>query len=349
MVAMNEHTSHHWPIAGHDWAVDFLQKSIANGRLRHAYLITGPPQVGKMTLALALAMTLNCTAEPPEARPCGESRSCRKTRSGNHPDILYAEHDENTGALRIETIRNMNRLIMLKPFEARYRIAIFEDFQMARADGQDALLKTLEEPPPHAILLVLARTTENIMPTIVSRCQQIPLRPIPMQAVRQALLNVGADEAQAELLARLSGGRLGWALDVLADETLLEERAAALDRFEEMLNSNLAQRFALAEALAKDYQHGREGREAVMRLLELWQSYWRDLLLLKHGDAAPRVNIDRNVALEHLGYQLDAEGVQQGIMATRELIGKLSFNLNVRLALEAMFLRWPSLNAHWGR
>lgn len=329
----------HWQVYGHDWAVAHLRKSLFNARTRHAYLITGAESVGKTTLAQTFAMALNCTADEVAARPCRECRSCRLILSGNHPDLLYSELDENTARLKIEEVRRVTGQLALKPFEARYRIAIFRDFDRAQPTAQDALLKTLEEPSPHAVLLVLARSAESLLPTITSRSQLVPLRPAAAEQVYTILREqFYADDEQAALLAHISGGRIGWALRALSDPEPLEARAAALDQLEQVLQMNRIQRFALAEDLAKD-------KLALLGLLEQWQTYWRDLVLLAHDSPLDPANYDRREQLALLAGHVSPDDALVALRQTVTLSDQLgSQNLNTRLALEALFLRYPGLH-----
>ncbi len=328
----------HWPVYGHDWAVAQLQKSIQFQRLRHAYLITGAVSVGKNTLAHAFAMALNCTAPDESLRPCLECRSCRLTISGNHPDLIYGELDPNTGALRIDAIRAVTRGLAMKPFEARYRIAIFKDFDQAQPRAQDALLKTLEEPPPAAVLILMAQAAESLLPTILSRSQQIHLRAVSLPMVRDVLIeHYGAEPERAEWLAHLSAGRIGWAIQALQDESLLEARAEALDQLEDCLGRSRAGRFDLAQAIAKS------SKQDLGALLELWQTYWRDLLLLTRRSQVPPANSDRLVSLQQFAIHFTAEEIVTALKATRSLIDQLRYNINLRLALEVMFLDYPGL------
>lgn len=332
-----EAVTHHWPVYGHDWAVAQLHKSIAHERVRHAYLITGTESIGKNTLAHAFAQALNCTAPDVSARPCGECRACQHIAGGSHPDMLYAELDENTGALRIEAVRAVTRSIAMKPFEARYRIAIFQHFDRAQPRAQDALLKTLEEPPPHAVLILLARATESLLPTITSRSQIVALRPVALNLIRDVLVTqYNADRDHAELLARLSAGRIGWAIHALHDDELRAGRDQALDMLENCLTQRRAGRFALAEDLSRD-------KLALAHLLELWQTYWRDLLLLCTGSDIPPANSDRLVPLQRLALSLTTDEVLRALNATRALLDNLQYNLNLRLALEVLFLDYPGL------
>lgn len=331
--------SHNWPVWGHDWAVDFLRSSLRHRRNRHAYLITGSRKIGKMELARAFAMALNCTHEDDEARPCGECRSCRLIGSGNHPDILYSERDEKSGQLKIDAIRDVIRLLALKPYDSRYRVAILEGFDNARPQAQDALLKTLEEPSPYAVLLLLAESTEPIMPTITSRCQIIPLRPVPQSAVHDYLLEHGADDEQATLLARLSSGRIRWALDALHDETILIEREDILTTLHNVLAGRCVERFAIAEELEKV---GRKDRGAIRYLLEIWQTYWRDVLLLALRSPVKPCNSDRLVEMQQLVQRIQPDEARRALYATRTMLHEtLNTNANLRMAFEVLFLDYP--------
>ncbi len=329
--------THPWPVYGHDWAVEQLRKSMFHGRVRHAYLITGTDSIGKNTLAQAFAMALNCTAPDESQRPCGVCRSCKLILSGNHPDMIYGETDENTGALKIEAIRTVTRSLAMKPFEARYRIAVFPFFDRAQPRAQDALLKTLEEPPPHALIILLARSTESLLSTITSRSQNVSLRPVALNRIRDYLVeHYNAEPEHAELLARLSAGRIGWAINAMLDDALRENRGGALDLLEQCLSYTRAQRFEVAEDLSRD-------KALLGEILELWQTYLRDLLLLCEGSRVPPANSDRLIALQRLSLSVTSDEVLQALKATRNLLENLQYNLNLRLALEVLFLEYPGL------
>lgn len=336
MPVSDDQLRHHWPVIGHDWAVHFLQKSLRHRRTRHAYLLVGPQGVGKARFALAFAMTLNCTHDALEQRPCGTCRSCRLYQSGNHPDLITAANDERSGQIKIDAVRDVARLLALKPFDSRYRVALFRDFDLTQGQAQDALLKTLEEPSPHAILLLLATSTRPILSTITSRCQTLPLRPIPIAQVQQALIERGCDAESADLLAHLSQGRVEWALQALEDETILAQRDDILGQLEKALAGNRAQRFHLAELL---HEAARERKEDVRYTLLLWQTYWRDVLLAMHGQAIS--NRDRAASLGHLAQHITPAQALKALHATRHAIRTLDSNANVRMALDVMFLDYP--------
>lgn len=330
--------THNWNVWGHEWAVEFLQTSMAHKRNRHAYLITGTQGIGKFQLAIAFAMALNC--ENPEQAPCRECSSCKRIFSGNHPDLVVSELDNNS--LKIDEIRRVMSLLALKPFSSRYRIALLSDFEKARPQAQDALLKTLEEPSRHAVLIVLASSTEEIMSTISSRCQIIPLRPVPMDMVKEVLMMHGADEDRAQLLARLSNGRVQWALNALKDDVVMEEREDMLNLLVDAIDNGRIRRFEIADELDKI---GRKDKQAIHYMLETWQTYWRDVLLETQLSRIKPCNTDRLVHIQQLVQRITPDEALTALKATRDTMALLDkTNANTRMALEVMFLDYPGLH-----
>ena len=328
-----------WPVIGHDWAVEFLQRALAQGRNRHAYLISGSPALGKMRLALAFAQALNCEAEAPAQRPCLACRSCIAIGRGHDPDLIVAAGNEGA-PLKIDAIREVARLLALKPYSARYRIAILDDFHLAAPLAQDALLKTLEEPPGHAILLLLAASAERVLPTIRSRAQQLSLRPAPVELIKRQLIENGCDDERADLLARLSGGRVGWALSAAADEAPLEFRAEMLDALSSVVAGTRLTRLKESEKLSR-----RAGKDkALLRnVLEIWQTYWRDVLLQCYESPVKPCNSDRRAQIRDLAARLEPAAALAALTATGRALQALDTNANLRLALDALFLDYPGL------
>jgi DNA polymerase-3 subunit delta' len=322
-----------WPVIGHEWAVGQLSRAIQHGRMRHAYLFTGPSQIGKTTLARAFAMTLNCTGETP---PCGECRACKLIAKEGHPDITTIEAEEEGGTLKIDLVRGLQQIVALRPYEARYRVAILKRFHEANPNAQDALLKTLEEPSPHTVLIVTANSADSLLSTIVSRCQPLRLRPLAIDTVRQALeWEWNAPQDVAKTLAQISGGRIGWAIRALADTTALDRRIAALDTLDNVLQGNRRDRFKLAEQLAKD-------KAELFYLLEVWVGYWRDVLLRATRSQVPVTNYDRRTRIEALAQHAGLDQIETALLATRRTLDYLGKNVNTRLALETLMLDYPA-------
>ncbi|GAB4574215.1 MAG: DNA polymerase III subunit delta' [Anaerolineae bacterium] len=328
-----------WGIVGHEWAVAHMQKTLLHGRVRHAYLFAGPEGIGKTTLARVFAARLNCLHEDEAARPCGECRACQKIASGNHPDVSLIEAEQVGGTLKIEQVRELMHMLSLRPYEGRYRVGILRRFHEARPQAADALLKTLEEPPSYVVLLLTAENLNLLPRTILSRCQPLRLRPVPVSQVAAALVaRWGAEPDRAELLAHLSGGRIGWAMRALTSDDALAFRDVALDDLEHILREGRVGRFQRAEALASPK------RKAELReTLVLWQSFWRDVVLVISESRVPPVNKDRRALINTLARELTLDEAQAALKATRACLDDLGKNVNARLAVEVMLLDYPGL------
>jgi DNA polymerase-3 subunit delta' len=331
-----------WQVVGHDWIVTLLNNSIASERVSHAYLLTGPAHVGKTTLALNLAQALNCEDQE---KPCGQCMSCRKISQGIHPDVrmidrryqarLLQQGLAQQKALRIDTIRTIREEASLKPFEGRSKVFIIHKAETMTSEAANCLLKTLEEPPPHAVLLLTASDTRLLLPTIVSRCQVFGLRLVPANLIQRELQSrYGADEERANLLARLSGGKIGWAITAAQDDTVLKQREERLKQLLALLKMGRIDRLDYAEQLSRKHR-------SIAEILELWLGWWRDVLLVESGCAEMTSNVDLKASLEEQARKHDLEEVYRFINAIRETERQLEDNVNPRLALEVLMLDLP--------
>src|SRR3972149_1375972 len=154
-----------WNLLGHEWAVDMLRRHVTRGELRHAYLFAGPPGLGRRTLALRFTRAINCPQPGAPGEPCGACRDCKQIEAMQHPDLSVVQAEAEGGALKVDQIREVRHAFSLKPYQAKFRVALFLRFQEANDNAANALLKTLEEAPAHAILLLTADTPEQLLPT----------------------------------------------------------------------------------------------------------------------------------------------------------------------------------------
>lgn len=326
---MDDTSSSPIKVIGHEWAIELLTRQAQAGRVPQSILLSGPLNVGKSTVARFFAQFLNCQAE---AKPCGHCISCRKIVSGNHPDVRLLDDD---GPLKIEEIRALQRDLFLSPYEGPYRLALLCNFERATISAANALLKTLEEPASMVVLILTAIEPGALLPTIVSRCQLLALRPLPRQPIVEVLQSDWhASADQATLLARLCAGRLGWAVRALEDKRILEYRQACLQDLFDLLTMNRVERLAYAQRLSRD-------PVALKDTLMIWLSLWRDLLLLRSGSRTNILNLDWQDSLQHIVPQGNITQAKEMIERLQRAILNFDYKVNPRLNLETVLLRLP--------
>jgi DNA polymerase III subunit delta' len=325
-----------WNILGHDWAVEMLHQHAARGEFRHAYLFSGPPGLGRRTLALRFAQALNCSTPTAPGVPCGTCRDCRQIEGMRHPDINIIQADAEGGTLKVDQVREVQRALSLKPYQVNYRVALFLRFQEANDNAANALLKTLEEAPAHAVLILTADNPEQLLPTILSRCEIIRLRPLPVSMIEADLIERGLETERARLLAHISGGRPGYARTLVDDVTLLEKREERLNDLQSLLPAARVEKFSYADKLAKD-------KDAMRQAILIWLSYWRDVLLRVAQANTALVNIDRNMEIEFLASRLDLATVRRIVGNLESALEKMERNVNSRLLAEVLLIDWPKV------
>jgi DNA polymerase-3 subunit delta' len=333
-----------WQMVGQSRAIYLLQRSLEKGSLAHAYLITGPPHVGKMTLAINLAQVLNCEATEP---PCGACPSCQKIDQGKHADVqiigLSSINDTDWARRRteisIDQIRQLQRSASLPPFEGRYKVFIIDGAELLSTEAANCLLKTLEEPVGQVVFVLLTANSSLLPETVVSRCQRLELLPVAAGEVETALITRWDVEPQkARLLARLSHGCFGWALSAVLGADLLTQYYERRDRLLDIINSDREERFNYAAQLAT--QFGQE-RGSVQGVLALWLDFWRDLLLIRVGFSQAITNIDLEDTLAKWASGFSPAEVRAFISSIQAARKQLGQNANPRLVLEVLMLDMP--------
>ena len=311
-----------------------LRRHIVNGTQRHAYLFTGSRGVGRRSLALAFARALTCLHPPVPGEFCNECRECRQITAMQHPDLSIIQAEKEGGMLKVEQIRELRKSVLLSPYQAKYKFILLLRFQEANASSANALLKTLEEAPSKVILLLTADNTEQLLPTIVSRCEVLRLRPVPTPKLETYLREKGTAEDKAKFLARLSAGRPGYALSLLEDESELELRREKIEEFKILLSASRVEKFSYAEKLAKD-------KDDFRKTLFLWLSLWRDVMLKTAGDQESIVNIDQRELIDTLSAQLNINQAKNLLETSENGIWQLKRNVNARLLAENILLDFP--------
>jgi len=309
-------------VIGQDTPVDVLRRALRSGKTAHAYLFEGIEGCGKRTTALSFVEAAFCGRDD----GCGTCPSCRKMATFQHPDLHLVEPD---GAfIKIDQIRDLQRELVLRPIETPLKACIIKDADRLNSAAGNALLKTLEEPPGNALMILLTTNLDGVLPTVRSRCQLLRFAPLPERLIEEQLITAGRDQAAARLSASLAGGSLGKALK---EEVVSVDRTSLLERLRTLSLSDTAPLFAAAEEMAAN-------REQAMEQLEVLASLLRDVLLIQGGSNAV-INRDILPLLENEAARLSRERNLERINHTMEARQALMRNANPRLTLDVLLMR----------
>jgi DNA polymerase-3 subunit delta' len=320
-------------LIGQERTVERLKAMLRRDALPHALLFCGIEGVGKAQAALLLAMALNCSAAAGE-EPCGACRTCRSLTAGQHPDLLTVAPDGPL--IRVAQVRQLCATLAMKPYAARTRVVIIRDARAMNPEAANALLKVLEEPPEQTLLILLATQTGDLLPTVVSRCQQLRFGPIPRRTLQTLLTEAhGIAPDAAAFAAAVSDGSLTRALrcsqaDWRARRSWLIA-AIGLDRPETLSSRPLELLLAVAEKLA-----GR--KDWIPEALDLINAWLRDLLVFRHAPGR-LINQDQAALVDRAAGRLPDEALLQSIQAVSSAQRQIAANLNPRLVLERLMLQ----------
>lgn len=326
-----------WNLVGHDWAVKMLKQHIEAGQARHAYLFAGPMGIGRRSLALRFAQALNCSNVDANLEPCGECRICRQFERMQHPDMSVVDVAEDSQSIKVDQVRELQRTLSLTPIEAKYRIALLLNFQNATESAQNALLKTLEEAPSRVILLMTVDSVDHLLPTIISRCEILRMRTMPVEDLETHLgEHFPVSEEEAKVFANASGGRIGEAISLIAEPEKAQQRKNWIDALLEMMPADRVERMKYAE---KNFRYG---RDMLKQAIQVWLTFWRDVLMVAlEGSSAKLIHVDYLEAINELNTWLTVTEIREQINAITEYQVKLDANANVQLLAEVLLLGIP--------
>jgi DNA polymerase-3 subunit delta' len=320
-------------VMGHERPIEFLKRAIRNDKLAHSYLFLGNEGIGKQWTALQFAKAVNCLEGGSDREDaCDHCSSCKKIDHQVHPDILLIEPEGQT--LKVDQVRQMKKDLTYQPYEGKRRICILTAADRMAPNMANILLKTLEEPPLHTVIILLANSPRLLLPTILSRCRPIRFNPLPISLVARWLMGrKGLDEKEAHLLASLSEGSPGKALEI-------EEEIREIPR-KELLESWVGLRSLPFEKMAIWIEALPSHRENLLLILEVARTLLRDLVMVKvlkkdskliHADLAEEMKaVATKWSLSFLLKRIEI--LHQTTLAIRR-------NANTTLALETMMLSW---------
>ncbi|RKD32895.1 DNA polymerase III subunit delta' [Lacrimispora algidixylanolytica] len=318
-------------IIGHEKIKEHLQKAIESDHVSHAYILTGETGMGRKSLANAFSMTLLC--ERGKSDPCMECHACKQVMTNNHPDLIFVTH-EKPGSIGVDDIRGqINDTIMIRPYSSYYKIYIVDEAEKMTVQAQNALLKTIEEPPSYVIIMLLTTNQEAFLPTILSRCVQLKLKPQTDAVVKSYLMgSLGIKESRADIYAAFARGNLGRAIHLASSEEfqlLYSELLHMLKHLKEM---------DIMELLFYIKKMKDENLD-IYDCLDFMQLWYRDILMYK-------VTQDINLLIFREEFntmkEMSASSAYDGIETILKAIDKarirLDANVNMELAMELMLL-----------
>lgn len=315
-------------IRGNTPLVEQLRRSAASGRSSHAYLFLGGAGAGKRLIANTFAKALQCEGEK---RPCDSCKSCHAFNHGNHPDVIYFQPLKNGKTYTIEDVREqLLETVDLKPFQYEKEIYIIEKADTLNIQSQNALLKTLEEPPAHAVFLLLAERAEAFLPTILSRVVVMKIRPLSAETIADYLMQAGHLAEESHILSAYAQGRIGQALELVEDEGFREMRQDILGKLEVLPSMSEGDAYLLAKDL--------EGYKNDLRFLDIMELWYRDLLTAKSlREEGYLIQRDKKDAIFRAAKE-PAALLAKKAAAVRTARMRLAQNANFRLTMEVMLM-----------
>jgi len=319
-------------VIGHEQPKQFLQAALESGRLAHALLFHGEDRIGKRLVAKVLAQAVNCEASPALSPPdaCGVCRSCHQIDIGAHPDVTMIQATSGKG--ETDETREIESRLIYRPLVASRKVVILDNADLLRQEAANALLKTIEEPPPDSLIILVSAYPECLLPTIRSRCQELRFAALSTSLVKDILIRQRRlSDSEARFLSLVSGGRVGLALEADIDD-LRAQRAALLQLVSRDCLDSVTGLFKVTEVIAKS-----EHAEAALGWLAAW---FRDLIIIKVGGNHGRLfNNDSLDDLKRLAARLTVEKILELAAFVATLEEGMERNLNKQLTLEGLLLR----------
>ncbi len=318
-------------VVGHERVIEYFKSAVANNKPAHSYIMTGEKGSGKKLLAGLFAKTLQC--EEGGVEPCGKCRSCIQSESGNHPDIKWITHEKPASIGVMDVREQLVADMPVKPYSGRYKIYIIDEAEKLTIQAQNALLKTIEEPPLYGMIIFLTTNADMFLPTILSRCVTINLHPVPDKLVKQYLMETEKlPNYKADICTAFAQGALGRALKLAKSEDfdVLKSHLARL-----MKNNGSADISAFL-AFIKELESNEFGVNDYLDLILMW---YRDVLVFKAtGDKQRLIFKEEAEAIKSTAKEVSYDGLNRVILKVDESKAHLKANVNEEVVMELMLL-----------
>lgn len=313
-------------IIGHEQNIEHLEKAIKNGQVSHAYIFNGENGIGKMTMAKSFAKALLCETK----NSCGTCQSCVQMESDNHPDVIYVTHEK--AGITVDDIRNqVNQSILVKPYSSDYKVYIIDEADKMNLAAQNALLKTIEEPPAYAVIILISDNKDSFLETILSRCVVLNFGPVKEEQVRDYIIShYGENKEREELAVLYSMGNIGKAIKVMESDEFHEQKDYCLNLMSHLDEWDVHDIILSIKQMAVY-------KDCIYDLLDIISIYYRDILLLKvTGLPNKTVFKEKFAVMKNQSIYLSFEGIDTIIKEIEKAKIRLKANVNFDVTLELL-------------
>lgn len=320
-------------IIGQEHIKEHLKSSIASGKISQAYLITGEIMQGKEFIAKVFANALLCEDRDEEGNPCGKCHPCLQVGSNSHPDIKIVTH-EKPNSVSVDDIRNqIVSDVVVRPFQSKYKIYIMNEAEKMTPQAQNALLKTLEEPPEYVVILLLSTSKTSLLPTVLSRCVQLDMRPVEDKTVRKYLMkDLQIPDYKADICVAFARGNIGKARNLASSEEFDNIKNEAIRILKYIKTMDTAD-------MIKTLKKLEEYKVNIDDFMDIMMIWYRDILLYKATmDAGALVFKDEGAEVRRIATESSYEGIEEVLNAVEKTKTRLKANVNFELAMELMLL-----------
>ena len=318
-------------VVGHKDIIKYIRNAVSENKVSHAYIMNGERGSGKKMLANLFATTLQCEKGGPD--PCNECHSCKQAESGNHPDIIHVTH-EKPNTISVEDIRTqVNNDILIKPYQGPYKIYIISEADLMTPQAQNALLKTIEEPPEYAVIFLLTENAQMLLPTITSRCVMLKLRNIKDTLIRKYLMEtMRVPDYKADMCAAFAQGNMGRAIMLANSEHFNEIREEAVQLLKYIDEMDLSE---VMKAIKRINAYKLE----INDYLDIIMILYRDVLIYKATQDISKVVFKDQISyIKERARKSSYEGIEKIIESLEKAKSRLKANVNFDLVMELLLL-----------
>lgn len=317
-------------VIGHETIKEYFNRAILSDKVSHSYIFEGPEGIGKKIVATELAKVLLCEAKE-NNKPCNQCKSCHMIESHTHPDIIFVNKD--TKVTKIDTIREkVVKEMGIKPYQGNYKIIIITEADTLNVEGQNAMLKTIEEPPSYGIVILAVKNIAKLLPTIKSRCIHIRFNALTEKQIEAYLLQKGIDGLEKEIYSKFGEGSIGMVNKLLEDKHFIEQRKQSIEYLRKLQSANMMGLYEIVKEIC-------DQKELISQILEFWLLWYRDVAIIKSTRSNNLYYLDYKAELLDTVSKLTYNKINSNIVAIKGAKREIEQNIYATFVIENLLLK----------